>query len=195
MKVALKAGSTSVILQVFISDSASTTGAGKTGLLYNSAGLVCYYRRQGAGNAGGTAVTLATATRGTYASGGFVEIDATNMPGWYELHLPNAVFASGASWVAVHLKGASGMADLPIEIQLTPNSLADFADYLDTANLIETGLTGRQALRGIAAATLGKVSGAGTSTITFRNAVADTADRIVATVDASGNRTALTLTL
>jgi hypothetical protein len=60
---------------------------------------------------------------------------------------------------------------------------------------VETGLTLRQALRVIAAATAGKVSGGGTSTITIRNAVADGADRIVATVDSNGNRTAITYDL
>lgn len=45
------------------------------------------------------------------------------------------------------------------------------------------------------AATGGKVSGGGTTTITFANAVADDVDRIVATVDSSGNRTAITYEL
>ena len=40
----------------------------------------------------------------------------------------------------------------------------------------------------------GKVSGAGTGTETFRD-IADTVDRVVATVDSSGNRTAITLDL
>lgn len=38
----------------------------------------------------------------------------------------------------------------------------------------------------------GEVSGAGTSTVTIRD-IADTTDRIVASVDGSGNRTAVTL--
>jgi hypothetical protein len=41
----------------------------------------------------------------------------------------------------------------------------------------------------------GKVSGGGTTTITFANAVADDVDRIVATVDSNGNRTAITYDL
>lgn len=57
--------------------------------------------------------------------------------------------------------------------------------------LIEAGLTVRQALRLIAAATAGRLSGAGTDTETIRNAVADSKSRIVATVDAAGNRTAI----
>jgi hypothetical protein len=69
-------------------------------------------------------------------------------------------------------------------------SIAD--SLLDRADAIEVGLTLRQALRLIAAASAGKLSGAATTTITIRNAVADSKTRITATVDASGNRSALT---
>jgi hypothetical protein len=72
---------------------------------------------------------------------------------------------------------------------------ANFSSYLLDEEDIETGLTLRQALRVIAAATAGKVSGGGTSTITIRNAVADGANRIVATVDSNGNRSAITYDL
>jgi hypothetical protein len=74
------------------------------------------------------------------------------------------------------------------------NEIADAA--LDRADAVETGLTLRQALRLIAAAVAGKLSGGGTSTVTIRNAVADSKDRIVATTpDANGNRTAITVDL
>ncbi len=72
---------------------------------------------------------------------------------------------------------------------------ANFSTYLLDEEDVETGLTLRQALRVIAAATAGKVSGGGTSTITIRNAVADGADRITATVDSNGNRSAITYNL
>jgi hypothetical protein len=75
----------------------------------------------------------------------------------------------------------------------TANENADA--LLDRANGIETGLTPRQALRLSAAADGGKLSGAATATNTIRNAVADDKDRIVATVDADGNRTAITYDL
>lgn len=74
------------------------------------------------------------------------------------------------------------------------NEIADA--LLNRANAIETGLTPVQALRLIAAALAGKVSGGGTGTVTVRNAVADSKDRIVATTpDANGNRTAITVDL
>ena len=116
MKLLLPKGSASVLVDVFIQDSGSSVGAGKTGLLYNSAGLTWYYHRDSASSA--TQVTLATMTVGTWASGGFKEVDATNMPGVYQLGIPDAALAEGAKNVSMLLKGASGMAPLPIEIQL-----------------------------------------------------------------------------
>lgn len=66
---------------------------------------------------------------------------------------------------------------------------------LDEPAGVETGLTVREALRLIAAATAGKISGAAGTTITIRNAIADGKDRIIATVDSDGNRTAITYDL
>lgn len=63
------------------------------------------------------------------------------------------------------------------------------------AAVIETGLTLKNALRLIAAAAAGKLSGADTATNTIRNAVADDKNRITATVDEDGNRTAITYDL
>lgn len=125
MKLILKKGLTSQRIAVFIQNSASTVGAGLTGLVFNSAGLAWYYWREDEGNVAATAVTLATATRGTFASGGFVEKDATNLPGWYEIGIPDAALAAGADWVGVMLKGATNMAPLPLEIELVDVDLAD----------------------------------------------------------------------
>jgi hypothetical protein len=54
------------------------------------------------------------------------------------------------------------------------------------------GYTLEEAMKICLAALAGKVSGAGTTSITIRSAD-DTADRIVATVDSNGNRSAVTL--
>lgn len=72
----------------------------------------------------------------------------------------------------------------------TANQNADA--LLDRAAGVETNRTLRQALRLILAAVAGKVSGAATTTTTIRD-TNDSVDRIVATVDADGNRSAVTL--
>jgi hypothetical protein len=59
--------------------------------------------------------------------------------------------------------------------------------------VVDGTYTARQLLRLLASALAAKSSGGGTTVVTFRD-VADTKDRIVATVDAGGNRTAVTLT-
>ena len=127
MKLAIKKGTTSKRVMVFIQDSTSTTGAGKTGL--TSASVTCYYCREDDGDVGGTAVSLVSATRGTWTSGGFVEKDATNQPGFYEVGLPNAALVTGADWVNFHIKG-TGIAMLPLEIQLTDNTTKDVYDRI-----------------------------------------------------------------
>lgn len=63
------------------------------------------------------------------------------------------------------------------------------AQVWDLVNGVEAGLTPRQAMRLMAAALAGVLAGAATNTVTINNAVANSKARIVATVDANGNRT------
>jgi hypothetical protein len=116
-KISIVAGATSQTVNIFIADSTSTTGAGLTGLVFNTAGLTAYYMLP---RAAAVAITLATlaAVTSAYSSGGFKEIDATHAPGWYRLDLPNAAIASGR-FSSMHLQGATNMAPLPVEIELT----------------------------------------------------------------------------
>ena len=58
--------------------------------------------------------------------------------------------------------------------------------------ILEGGLTREQALRIMLSALAGKVSGAAGTTVAIRDTT-DSKDRIVSTVDADGNRTAVTL--
>lgn len=127
MKYILDAGSKSQVWQVFVRDSSSGTGAGLTGLAFNTAGLTAYYKRSN--QSSWTAISLVTMTAGTFTSGGFVQSDAANAPGWYDFCPPDACFASGAS-VAIHLKGATNMAPMPLEAQVngvTPGSTLTLA--------------------------------------------------------------------
>ena len=86
-------------------------------------------------------ITLATQTvTGAFSSGGFVEVDATNMPGVYRLDLPDAVCATGVNSVVVMLKGAANMAPVTLEIQLVsydPNDSAALGLTLVPANVTQ----------------------------------------------------------
>lgn len=129
-KLILTKAKSDVTVYLFIQDSSETTGAGLTGLAYDTADLVCYYIRPG-GSA--TAITLATQTvTGAHSDGGFVEVDSTNMPGVYRLDLPDAVCATGVDSVVVMLKGAADMAPCILELQLDDYDLADIDTLLDT---------------------------------------------------------------
>lgn len=118
MKLSILAGSTSQSVNVFIQDSASTTGAGKTGLVYT--GITAYYTFAGA-NATATSITMATLATVTtaYASGGFIEISSANMPGLYRFDLPNAVLATSKGRSVVVYLTATGAAPTVLEIELT----------------------------------------------------------------------------
>lgn len=120
-KFARVAGATSQSVTVFIQDSSSTTGAGKTGLV--AANLTCYYTFTGA-NAGSVAVSLSdlVAVNSAYSSGGLKEIDSTHQKGFYRLDLPNAALAAAkGNTVAFMIQdaGANNVTQTPFEIELT----------------------------------------------------------------------------
>jgi len=99
--------------------------------------------------------------------------------GWYE-YLTTAAESDTIGPIAIRVTGAGAMQqNLAYRVK---------AELLDEADGVEAGLTLRQAMRLLVAAMAGKLSGAATVTVTIRNAVADNKNRIIATVDADGNR-------
>lgn len=152
MKRKLYAGTTSLKLRIFVQNS--STGGPLTGLAWNAASLTWYYIRNGA-NAD-TQVTLAAGTLGTWSSGGFIVVDATGMPGVYEIGVPNAAIVTGADTVHMMLQGATNMTPVLIEIELDkvnyqsynqfqqidlPTFSANAASLLIRDYLVSTGVT------------------------------------------------------
>lgn len=137
MKLQIDKGSTSQIVTVFIQDSSVTDGSG-LGSLDQTSSIVGGYVRDGA-----TGLALAVdenvTTEGTYeapTTDNQVRIGtpANMTSGTYELHFHNDLFAAGAGSVFITLAGASNMAVLVIEIQLT-----DTGAKLDrNADLVES---------------------------------------------------------
>jgi hypothetical protein len=101
----------------------------------------------------------------------------------------NVVQAGGTAWGSGAIT-ASAIATGAIDADALAADAVD--EILD--EVVEGTVTVRQALRVFLAALGGKLSGAGTTTVTIRDTT-DSTDRIVATVDSSGNRSAVTLTL
>lgn len=135
MKLFRKRGSTSNIIVVFLPDSSSTTGAGKTGLTSSSAGLNISLRRElssavttysSAGSTTETITTLGTFATPTATKCRFKEVDSTNQPGLYEIQFADALFdTSDASRYITGMITATGIAPVPMEIQLVAIDVQD----------------------------------------------------------------------
>jgi hypothetical protein len=102
-----------------------------------------------------------------------------------------AILAAVDTEVAAIKAKTDNLPAAPAAVGDIPTAAQNAAGLLDLADAIEVGLTARGTLRLLAAAMAAKLSGAGTGTEVFRNAVADTKDRITATVDIAGNRSAI----
>lgn len=129
---------TSQIVTVSIRNS--TTGQGLTGLVFNSAGLTAYYTREATGAA--VQIPLKTMTAGTWTVDGFVEVDATNQPGVYQIGVPNAVAAAGEVYADISLTGAANMFDVNFKVELVSQiDLGTDNRTLTSANAHTSGQT------------------------------------------------------
>ena len=126
----ITAGSTSVSLPTYFVDDDGGTAPGEptTGLLFSDieTGGSASYQRQGAARVDLTLITLASASA-AYASGGFILVDDTNMPGTYRVDYPDAAFATGVDFVIIQMVAASGKNTVmrPLLIDLTDVDLRD----------------------------------------------------------------------
>jgi hypothetical protein len=133
MKPYVVRGQTANIGFVFIPDTTSTTGAGKTGLTNASSGLKIAVRREKSsavtaysGANIGSITTLGTWADPTSGKVNFKEVDATNMPGLYEIHWEDAILGtSDTSRKLIGLVTVTGGAPTPFEIPLSGADLQD----------------------------------------------------------------------
>lgn len=131
--ISIYAGSTSQSIDVFIADSSSTTGQGLSGLAYDTATFKdsVYYRKAATGSP--VKITLATLAnaQAAWSSGGFVQIDATNMKGWYRLDVPDAMISSSGF---VHLFIGAGTNVAPVCMRVNCSALpVDLKAWLGSA--------------------------------------------------------------
>lgn len=97
---------TKKLLHIFIEDTKRSDGGGRDGLTYQTLGLSVTYIRPGDTSA--VTLLLVDTTLGHWVSGGFKEIDAAAMEGWYELQLPNACTTLGFQHCMIHIYDTSG---------------------------------------------------------------------------------------
>lgn len=103
--------------------------------------------------------------------------------------IPVSASGSGAVSPSVTMSALAFMeAEAGGPTPLSPEGLAQ--TLLDSSD-IEAGVTMRESMRLMLSALAGKLSGAETTTVVIRD-VNDSKNRIVATVDGNGNRTAVT---
>lgn len=141
MKQIIKSGTTSKRLVIFIQKTNTTTGVGLTGVTSASAGLTWYYYRDD--QTASTVVSVVAETLGTWTSGGFVEIDATHLPGFYEIGVPNAAIAStnAPTWVYMQLQGAASMVPVNIELELSAFDLTQATQPINVTQWLGTAVT------------------------------------------------------
>lgn len=115
-KQSVGSGTTGRIEYIYIIDSLSSTGLGKTNISFNTSGLNGHYVRL-AGSA--TTITFVSQTAtGAWTSGGWAEIDATRMAGIYRVDLPDDIFAAGSDKAIVVIKGAANTIPVTLEYQI-----------------------------------------------------------------------------
>jgi hypothetical protein len=175
MKQTLAKATTSKLIRFLVKNS--TTGAYMTGISYNASGLKVVYFREG--DTSVTSVTLVSGTVGSWTSGGWVEVDSTNLPGVYELGVPNACFASGNSFI-IAVAGVANMYCDPVEIETTAFDNQDSTraglSALPNANAAASGGlitygTGSGQLTSDGAGNVLLSNGSGYGQVTFTNGV------------------------
>lgn len=123
-----KNGQGGIVLRVKLLDSSVTTGAGLTGLTSASSGLKISTIADNeatataytvAGSTIETITTLGTFAAPTATKCRFKEVDSTNHPGVYELHIADARFAvASAKSLLISISGATNLVQADAVVQL-----------------------------------------------------------------------------
>ena len=111
--ITIAPGSTSQSIELYL---------GTTGLTASTSGLSARYNRTRTASVSIPLVARTIAQ--AWTSGGFAEVDATNMPGVYRLDLPDAALASGADDVTIVVRGASGTNGAVMTVKLSSGGLS-----------------------------------------------------------------------
>ena len=110
--ITIAPGSTSQSIELFL---------GVTGLTASTSGITARYNRTRTASVSIPLVARTIAQ--AWTSGGFAEVDATNMPGVYRLDIPDAALAAGADDVTIVVRGASGTNGAVMTIKLSSGGL------------------------------------------------------------------------
>jgi hypothetical protein len=107
-----------------------------SGYTFNTSGLSASYIRSGSSR---TAISLASQTvNGSWISGGFVEVDATNMPGLYRFDTPDAIFTAGVKSAAVEIINSNTNDRFIITYNFLETMTLDMTQTVPTSNTAGT---------------------------------------------------------
>ena len=112
--ITIAPGSTSQSIELYL---------GATGLTASTSGLSAYYNRTRTASV--SIPLIARTIAQAWTSGGFAEVDATNMPGVYRIDLPDAALAAGADDVTIVVRGASGTNGAVMTVKLSSGGLTE----------------------------------------------------------------------
>jgi hypothetical protein len=107
-----------------------TSGKPYTGLLFNSTGMVAEYCRANAASTCTSITLTGTCSLGTFTSGCLLEKDTT--AGLYQIHVPDAAFATGTDRGTITVSGVAGMVPTIIPYELVNVGLAAISTTLGT---------------------------------------------------------------
>jgi hypothetical protein len=110
--ITIAPGSTSQSIELYL---------GVTGLTASTSGLSARYNRTRTASVDIPLVARTIAQ--AWTSGGFAEVDSTNMPGVYRLDVPDAALAAGADDVTIVVRGASGTNGAVMTVKLSSGGL------------------------------------------------------------------------
>ena len=112
--ISRQVGTVSTHVNVFVPNATVSTGAGLADIVASTVTLA-WYRSD---SSGVSSYTLTSGTLGTFAGSTMTQASSSLALGWYQVALPDSLFASGHQAV-VHLSGAASMAPVPVLIELT----------------------------------------------------------------------------
>ena len=110
--ITIAPGSTSQSIELYL---------GATGLTASTSGLAARYNRTRTASVSIPLVARTIAQ--AWTSGGFAEVDSTNMPGVYRVDIPDAALAAGADDVTIVVRGASGTNGAVMTVKLSSGGL------------------------------------------------------------------------
>ncbi|MFA4972519.1 MAG: hypothetical protein WC683_07880 [bacterium] len=218
MRGPIKKGTTDVSVDVVVIDS--TDGTPETAVTFESSGIDLWYWREGGTKTAITEATLASVDA-AHSDGGFIHV----ADGVCRLDLPDAAFAAGSGKFVAWGGTITGMIVIGGTVELedenlsglsarVPTTLTDSgymrsdALHVDSATPLDAEATAdavldevvvntytlRQMTRIMGAILVGLASGGASTTLTFKE-VGGVNSVVVMTVDASGNRSEVVISL